>query len=83
MRNKVYAKHRIEMIVATWYARTLLDRDEYSNAERSTVIAARELARHNVDIAALSETRLSEVDQLSEKDVGYTYFWKGKAQGET
>ena len=57
-RNKVYAKHRIKMNVATWNVRTLLDRDESSNAERRTIVA-RELASYNVDIAALSETRLS------------------------
>ena len=70
------------MNVATWNVRTLLDRDESSNAERRTAIVARELARYNVDIAALSETRLSGENQLSEKGAGYTFFWKGKAEGE-
>jgi exonuclease III len=39
------------------------------------------LARYNIDIAALSETRLSEEDQLTERGAGYTFFWKGKAEG--
>ena len=70
------------MNVATWNVRTLLDRDESSNAERRTAIVARELARYNVDIAALSDTCLSGENQLSEKGAGYTFFWKGKAEGE-
>ena len=70
------------MNVATWNVRALLDRDESRNAERRTAIVARELARYNVDIAALSETRLSGENQLSEKGAGYTFFWKGKTEGE-
>ena len=72
----------MKMNVATWNVRTLLDRGESSNAERRTAIVARELARYNVDIAALSETRLSGENQLSEKGAGYTFFWKDKAEGE-
>ena len=34
----------------------------------------------NVNIAALSEIRLSEKDRLSERGAGYTFFWKGKAE---
>ena len=74
------AKYRIKMNVATWSVRTLLDRDESSNSERRTAIVARELARYNADIAALSEIRLSGENQLSEKGAGYTFFWKGKAE---
>ena len=70
------------MSVATWNVRTFLGRDESSNAELRIAIVARELAWYNVDIAALSETRLSEENQLSEKGGGYTFFWKGKAEAE-
>ena len=42
---------------------------------------SRELARYRVDIAALSETRLSGEDQLTEIGAGYTFFWKGKPEG--
>ena len=70
------------MSVATWNVRTLLDRDESSNAERRIAIVARDLAWYNVDIAALSETRLSEENQLSEKGGGYIFFWKSKAEGK-
>ena len=70
------------MNVATWNVRALLDRDESSNAERRTAIVTRQLARYNVDIAALSETHQSEVDQLSERGAGHTFFGKSKAEGE-
>ena len=43
---------------------------------------ANELARYNVDIAALSETRREEEGELNERGAGYTFFWKGKAAGE-
>ena len=80
-RNGNYAKQRIKLNVAAWNVRTLLDRKESSQPERRTAIVARELARYNIDIAALSETRLSEEDQLTERGAGYTFFWKGKAVG--
>ena len=43
---------------------------------------AKELERYQVDIAALSETRLAEEGSLTEKASGYTFFWKGKAKEE-
>jgi exonuclease III len=42
----------------------------------------RELARYNIDIAALSETRFSEEGQLTEVGAGYTVFWRGRSAGE-
>ena len=50
--------------------------------ERKTAILAKELQRYNIDIAALSETRLSGEDQLVEKDSGYTIFWSGRSEKE-
>ena len=41
---------------------------------------ALELAKYNIDIAALSETRLHGEDSLSEVGAGYT-FWKGVPEG--
>ena len=70
------------MNVAICNVRTLLDRDESRNAERRKAIVARELARYNVDNAALSEARLSEENQDSEEGAGYTFSWKGKAEGD-
>ena len=37
-----------------------------------------ELARLNVDIAALQETPLADYSSLREKD--YTFFWQGKSE---
>jgi len=39
---------------------------------------SRELARYQIDIAALSETRLADEGELVEKAGGYTFYWKGK-----
>lgn len=50
--------------------------------ERRTAIVARELKRLNIDIAALSETRLANEGQLKEHGGGYTFFWKGKDLNE-
>ena len=75
-------RHKIRMNVATWNVRTLLDRDASSNPERRTAIVGKELGRYNIDIAALSETRLGGEGHLSEKGAGYTFFWKGKPDGE-
>ena len=58
--------------------RTLLDRDTTDRPERRTALVAAELARYNIDIAALSETRLAEEGQLTEIGAGYTFYWIGK-----
>ncbi|XP_076042115.1 uncharacterized protein LOC143026011 [Oratosquilla oratoria] len=41
-------------------------------------LVSRELARFNVDVAALSETRIPGEGQITEVGSGYTFFWKGK-----
>ena len=56
--------------------RTLQDNDK--QLERRTSIIGRELARYNITIAALNETRLPDESQLEEKSAGYTFFWIGK-----
>ena len=45
------------------------------NDARKTAIIGRELAKRNIDIAALQETRLASSGSLKEKD--YTFFWQG------
>ncbi|VDM06046.1 unnamed protein product [Schistocephalus solidus] len=50
--------------------------------ERRTAINALGLARYKVDIAALSETRLSEQGQLEDVGAGYTSFWSGRPKVE-
>ena len=55
----------------------------YSNRpEPVTAIVAHELSRYNIDIAALSETRLAGTGDLAEVGAGYTFFWSGKAADE-
>nr|VZI50644.1 unnamed protein product [Spirometra erinaceieuropaei] len=50
--------------------------------ERRTALVPRELARHKVDIAALSETRFSEQGKLEVARAGYTFFWSGRPRAE-
>jgi len=68
------------MQFASWNVRTLLDND--ARHERRTAIIARELARYNVDIAALSETRISGSTQFEEVGAGYSFFCIGHPEGE-
>ena len=60
--------------------RTLLDRDGANRPERRTALVAMELAKYNIDIAALCETRFSESGSLD--DLEYSFFWSGKPEGE-
>ena len=57
--------------------RTLLDNEDTDRPARRTALIAAELCRYDVDIAALSETRLADEGSLSEAGGGYTFFWKG------
>jgi len=51
--------------------RTLLDGD--NRHERRTAVIAHEQARYDIDIAALSETRISGSTQFEEVSAGYTF----------
>ena len=53
------------------------DREETDRPKRRSALVDRELIRYNVDMAALSETRLSDVGELAEAN--YTFFWSGRA----
>jgi hypothetical protein len=65
----------------TWNVRTLLDdAGGMDRPRRRTALVASELGRFNIDIAALSETRLSGEGSLSEHGEGYTFFWRGYPQ---
>ena len=70
----------------TWNVRTLIDQYNSDNRltrpARRTALVGSELSRYGIDIAALSETRLSESDHLTEIASGYTFFWKGKEKDE-
>ena len=69
-----------ELNVASWNVRTLLETKR--SAGRPTAIVSRELARYNIDIAALSETRILGDSIISEDAGGYTFFLKGKPLGD-
>jgi exonuclease III len=62
--------------IATWNVRTLSD--SKNTMERRTALICRELAKYDIDIAALSETRLPDESQLEEVAAGYTIYWRGK-----
>ena len=61
---------------------TLLDRDDADRPQRKTALVGKELARYNIDIAALSETRLAGKGKLYERGSGYTFFWSGRGSEE-
>ncbi len=60
----------------------MMDRDKNDRPQRRTALIAKELARYNIDIAALSETSLAGEESLSESASGYDFFRKGKAETE-
>ena len=49
---------------------------------RRTALIALELERYGIDIAALSETRLSGEGSLTEDGGGYTFYWRGHSEGQ-
>ena len=63
------------LVVGAWNVRTLLDRSGSDRPERRTALVGKELSRYNIDIAALSETRLANEGQLTEAGCGSTFFW--------
>ena len=68
------------LTIGQWNVRTLLDREGANRPERRTALVAMELAKYNIDIAALCETRFSESGSLN--DLEYSFFWSGKPEGE-
>ena len=60
----------------------MLDNARADRPERRTALVAKELARYNIDIAALSETRRAEKGELTEPGGGYTFFWSGRNTDE-
>lgn len=71
-----------KLTVGAWNVRTLLDSTKADRPDRRTALVGRELARYNVDIAALSETRFPEEGHLTERGAGYTFFWIGRKTNE-
>ena len=62
-------------MVASWNERT--QQDTGLGARPRTALIACELARYNIDIAALSETRLPYEGSLVEMGTGYTFSFSG------
>ncbi|XP_035672024.1 uncharacterized protein LOC118413014 [Branchiostoma floridae] len=58
------------------------DSDESDRPQRRTALVARELAKLDIDIAAISEVRFAEQGSLTEHGAGYTLYWSGKGRDE-
>ena len=56
--------------------------DSEDRPQRLSALVARELARLDNDIAALSEVRFAEQGSLREDGAGYALFWSGKNKDE-
>ena len=57
----------------------IIDQDDTDRPHRCTTLITSELARYKIDIAALSESRLAGKGELTEKSLGYSFFWSGQA----
>ena len=52
----------------------------HTGPERRKALIAKELAKYNIEIAALCEIRFSESGSLN--DLEYSFFWISKPEGE-
>ena len=59
-----------------------MDTANSDRPERRSALVCRELARFNIDVAALSETRLADEGNIQETTAEYTIFWIGKTTDE-
>ena len=66
--------------VACWNIRTM--RDSEDRPQRRPSLVARERARLDIDITALSEVRFAGQGSLRTDGAGYTLFWSGKNKDE-
>ena len=73
------SKQQCRLKLAARNVRTLL---APGHPERRSAILACELARYDIDIAALSETRISAANQFEEVGAGYTFFTIEQAEGK-
>ena len=60
----------------------MMDSEDNECPQRHSALAAKELARWNIDIAALSEVRFANQGSLTEHGTGYTLYWSGKTKEE-
>ena len=68
------------MTIAQCNVRTLHDRETTNKPQRRTALVAMELAKYNIDIAVLNETRFYASGSLN--DLEHTFYWSGKPNGE-
>ncbi|KAK3776477.1 hypothetical protein RRG08_023829 [Elysia crispata] len=61
---------------------SLLDCNNVTRLQRRTALIAKELAKYNIYIAAISEIQFSEEGSVSEPESSYIFFWKGETQNE-
>lgn len=57
-----------------------MDRYDTDRPQRRTALIANDLFRYNIDIATLSETRLTGEGELCERGSGYTFFLEWSRQ---
>ena len=72
----------IHLTIGAWNVRILMDSSGSDRPQRRTALVSRELDRYKVEIAALSETYLTEEGLLNEVDAGYTFFYSGRKKDE-
>ena len=77
---RMLGRKQHQMKIAKWNVRTHLDREAADRPERRTSLVSMVLAKYNIDIAVLSETRFSESGSLN--DLYYTFNWSGIPKGE-
>ena len=80
--KKTLRSLRRPLTLGAWNIRTLLDKSNTERPERRTALVCKELDRFNIDVAALSETRLPDEGNIEEAGPNYTIFWKGKSAEE-
>ena len=71
-----------KMKIACWNVRTMMDSEAAERPHRRSALVAREIARLDIDIAALSEVRFADQGSLIEHGAGYCLYWSGKNKEE-
>ena len=71
------------LTIGTWNVLAILDNLSANRPERRTALITRELDRYDIQISALSETRIANEGQLSEKKAGYTLCVCGRGGDES
>ena len=62
--------------------RTSINSAGSDRPQRRMALVGRELGWYGIQIAALSETRFTDVGEIKEVGAGYTFFWSGRKKEE-